>query len=606
METSGCNDNDVVQLTKIEKSPEGEDVLRVDMDAVKSVLGNPEYKDYYAAVYAIAGPTRTGKSFLLNLLSNFLGSTPGQNLHQWLLGKQQLKKTFEWKKGPNSHTKGIFILKKPHLVVLEEKTIALFLVDTQGFGDHTTSELNQTFLGTFSLLLSSLLIFNVQNRISPTHLEKIHKFGINVNFMEQESLMVRSSLMFVVRDHVYVESNGDSGDDDEDFAYGTEGGKKYFHTIIQDNSSNKATEHKILQEFLEYAFGNDIPCCLLPQPGNAIGRKSCKVADLDKEFQQECFKLFQKIASNKKVKIKRMQEVVCTCKTLCGTIQDYVGQFGPYLAVDGEYSTSRSKRLIKVKMSSYVRKYVNQYIDFCQQAVKTNCSDTHKAAMELQTTKQNSVLKFKKETAPNYIPSVVAEWEEELNRILSQIKINLVTCMFIETAYKKAILKFNKWQKSNIGTRSEDEKDIFRAQAEQKRSDLLREMKEKIRRCPEKANRFEEIFSQCEKYFVDHTNKVTAAIDKDNDRFLKAMKVLDFVFGGIWSAISFVIPPLSETEAPHKTLGKRVTERVMSNRVNDNTRFSLGLQNYRYGKLQVELSFGPINFDFDIGEQLSA
>ena len=187
-----------------------------------------------------------------------------------------------------------------------------------------------------------------------------------MNFMEQHSLMVRSSLMFVVRDHVCVECIGDSGDDDEDFPYGTEGGKKYFHPIIQDKSSNKATEHKILREFLEYAFGNDIPCCLLPQPGNAIGRKSCKVADLNKEFQQECFKLFQEIASNKEVKIKKMQEVVCTCKTLCETIQEYVDLFGPYLVVDNQYSTSRNKLLVSVKMSSYVRKYVNQYIDFCQ------------------------------------------------------------------------------------------------------------------------------------------------------------------------------------------------------------------------------------------------
>ena len=124
METSSCNDNDVVQLTKIEKNAKGEDILYVDINAVKSVLGNPEYKDYYAAVYTIAGPTRTGKSFLFSLLSSFLDS--GQNFHQWSQGKEQLKKTFEWKKGPNSHTKGIFILKKPHLVGLAGKTIALF------------------------------------------------------------------------------------------------------------------------------------------------------------------------------------------------------------------------------------------------------------------------------------------------------------------------------------------------------------------------------------------------------------------------------------------------------------------------------------------------
>ena len=601
-----CNDNEVIQLTKIEKSAKGEDILYVDINAVKSVLGNPEYKDYYAAVYTIAGPTRTGKSFLFSLLSSFLGSNSGQNFHQWSQGKEQLKKTFEWKKGPNPHTKGIFILKKPHLVVLRKKTIALFLVDTQGFLDHTTSELNQTFLGTFSLILSSLLVFNVQNRISPTHLEKIHNFGINLNFMQQHSVTMKSSLMFVVRDYAGAECDGDSSDDDDDFPYGTEGGKRYFQTITQDNSPNTAKEHEIMQDFLVYAFGKDIPCCLLPHPGKAIGRKSCRVADLNKEFQRQCFNLFQKIANNKEVKIKNMQEVVCTCKTLCETIQDYVDLFGPNLAADNQYPTSHNKRLVSVKMSNYVRKYVNQYIDLCQQAIKANCRDTFKAAMELQTKKQNSVLDFKKETDLFYPPTVVTEWEEELNRVLSQIKINLMTCMFIEKAYKEAILKFNEWQKSNIGTRSKHEAKKFAVQAEEKRSSLLRKMEEKIRQCPEKTDRFEEIFSQSKEYFLDHTNKVTAAIDKDNARFLTAMSVLDFAFKGIWSVLSFAILPLSETEVPHKPLGKYVTKKVMSYRVKENTRSSLGLQNYRNGEMQVQLSFGTINFKFDIGKQLSA
>ena len=130
METSNCNKDDVVQLTKIEKSADGEDILYVDINAVKSVLGNPEYKDYYAAVYTIAGPTSTGKSFLLSLLSSFLGSNSGQNFHQWSQGKEQLKKIFEWKRGPNSHTKGIFIIKKPHFGGFRRKN------DCAVFGRH--------------------------------------------------------------------------------------------------------------------------------------------------------------------------------------------------------------------------------------------------------------------------------------------------------------------------------------------------------------------------------------------------------------------------------------------------------------------------------------
>ena len=234
--------------------------------------------------------------------------------------------------------------------------------------------------------------------------------------------------------------------------------------------------------------------------------------------------------------------------------------------------------------------------------------------MELQTKKQNSVRNFKKETALLYPPSVVTEWEEELNRVLSQIKINLVTCMFIEKAYKEAILEFNEWQKSNIGTRSKAEPKKFAVQAEEKRSSLLREMEDKILQCLEKTDDLEKIFSQSKEYFLDHTNKVTAAIDKDNDRFLTAMSVFDFEFKGIRFALSLAIPkvsaianpPLLAIETLTKTLGNFVTKKVMSYRVKDNTRLSLGLQNYRNGEMQVELSFGTINFEFDIGKQLSA
>ena len=432
--------------------------------------------------------------------------------------------------------------------------------------------------------------------------------------MQQHSVTMKSSLMFVVRDYAGAESDGYSSDNDDDFPCGTEGGKRYFQTITQDNSPNTAKEHEIMQDFLVYSFGNDIPCCLLPHPGKAIRRKSCRVADLNKEFQRQCFNLFQKITNNEEVKIKNMQEVVCTCKTLCETIQDYVDLFGPNLAVDNQNSLSQIKRLASVKLSSYFRKYVNQYIDLCQQAVKANCRDTFKAAIKFETTKQNSVLNFKKEIALLYPPTVVTEWEEELNRVLSQIKINLVTCMFIEKAYKEAILEFNEWQKSNIGTRSKDEAKKFVVQAEEKRSSLLRKMEEKIRRCPEKTDRFEEIFSQSKEYFLDHTNKVAAAIDKDNARFLTAMSVLDFVFKEIGIALTFAIPKVAAIatplllaiKEPSKPLGKYVTKKVMSYRIKDKTRSSLGLQNYRNGEMQVELSFGTINFEFDIGKQLSA
>ena len=47
-------------------------MLVVDEDAVKAVLGDPEYKDHYVAIYTIASPTRRRKSFLFSPLWQFL------------------------------------------------------------------------------------------------------------------------------------------------------------------------------------------------------------------------------------------------------------------------------------------------------------------------------------------------------------------------------------------------------------------------------------------------------------------------------------------------------------------------------------------------------
>ena len=72
---------DLVQLRKTELK-NGDDTLLVDVDNVSEVLGNLKYKDCYAAIYTIAGPTRGGKSFLLSLLFQFLQQNKRENSYE--------------------------------------------------------------------------------------------------------------------------------------------------------------------------------------------------------------------------------------------------------------------------------------------------------------------------------------------------------------------------------------------------------------------------------------------------------------------------------------------------------------------------------------------
>ena len=297
----------LVPLTKTERTDKGEEILLIDVDALNEVLGNPEYKDHYVAIYTIAGPTRTGKSFLLSLLWHYLQRvTAGETIsyNEWSNNAEMIQKVFEWKRGAKSCTRGIHILKEPIVICFEEKKIALFLTDTQGIFDHNTSERNQTFLGTFSFFLSSFLVFNSLNRIEPAHLEAVYKFDSNLRGRNESFIMEQGSLMFVIRDWICGESDDDSdgGDDDNDYSYGMDGGKKYFNTVIREASPNKAKEHQHMREYLDHAFGDNIPCCLLPYPENAVNsRKPKSLSELDSNFSQACFKLFQEFGNKRKL-----------------------------------------------------------------------------------------------------------------------------------------------------------------------------------------------------------------------------------------------------------------------------------------------------------------
>ena len=97
--------------------------------------------------------------------------------------------------------------------------MALFLMDTQGIFDHNTSERNQTFLGTFSFLLSSFICFNVQNKIDPAHLEFVYKCDNNLREIDEsraEQKKKKTSIVFVVLDWTCIGSGDGSDDDDDD------------------------------------------------------------------------------------------------------------------------------------------------------------------------------------------------------------------------------------------------------------------------------------------------------------------------------------------------------------------------------------------------------
>ena len=526
--------SEIIQLTKTQLSDTGEKILHVDMDNIKTVFGNREYKDYHVAIYTIAGPMRTGKSFLLSLLWSFLKNYKNEKSYeQWLNSNKEATKIFEWKRGAKPCTHGIYILRKP--IVSEENKVALFLADTQGTFDYHVSEQNQTFLGTFNFLLSSVLIFNVQNRIETTHLDTVYKHAANLTGKDGSFAMEKESLMFVVRDwfnngkeknendcdetkneqnNNQFESDADascsSNEDDQEFPFGMEGGKSYLNSMFGNESSNK--EHKRMREYMNFAFGENIACYLLPYPGDAVRRKTCIKASLDSKFLQQTFKFFQQFRN--KTKIKQIQSKPCRSGELCEALIDYVSVFGTCLNVTD--TESFFKKDFKVKMSRHLRSYVAKFINLLseQSFEKENFEKT------LNSCKSEIEKEFR-QALKNFGPEKrLVIWEKELQNVLFQVTENLKICFHVEKQYKKAILKYNDWLNNSRSLLEI----LFRCQAEEKRLKCLTIMKQKICQQIKNINGFEHIFHQCSEFFNIHTNKLTAKLDDDIASFLTEMK----------------------------------------------------------------------------------
>uniref|UniRef100_L7N0V0 GB1/RHD3-type G domain-containing protein n=1 Tax=Ciona intestinalis TaxID=7719 RepID=L7N0V0_CIOIN len=126
--------------------------LEVVEEIFKSVKNLP------VAIISVSGALREGKSFILNLLLHYLVQ---QN--KWHSDrKRKTYNVFKSKNGTESETVGINITNKPILLRdKDDKTVAVFLMDTEGLFDKERDAKECSTVFAMSCLLSSFQIFNV-------------------------------------------------------------------------------------------------------------------------------------------------------------------------------------------------------------------------------------------------------------------------------------------------------------------------------------------------------------------------------------------------------------------------------------------------------------
>lgn len=148
------------------------------------------------SVVSVAGPFRTGKSFLLDCFLRYLrfndarvgrqGAGAGES--GWLtsggrlaidgrVGSETSERGFSWRGGSDRQTTGIWVYGRPFvLTVRGGEKVAVLLMDTQGLFDSAVNADTTASIFALSTLLSSHQIYNVDKVVDEKKVETLHFF----------------------------------------------------------------------------------------------------------------------------------------------------------------------------------------------------------------------------------------------------------------------------------------------------------------------------------------------------------------------------------------------------------------------------------------------
>ncbi|XP_078494764.1 atlastin-1-like [Ciona intestinalis] len=228
---------------------------QVQLETLARILHGYEHRP--VVIISVFGDYRGGKSFLLNLLCQYLMQKQSDD---WYKKKVKLVKVFHWKSGVEKDTSGIDITEKPFILENDKgEKIAVFLMDTQGSFDREMTVAEGSMIFAMSTLLSSVQIYNMQSGlIRENDLQNLGQFLHHANTTaggDATSAPLLPHLKFLFR----------NWQNKADYEVGSKGGAKYLQKFLETNEKeNKDVREKIIQGF------TDVTCHLLPYPGEKL------------------------------------------------------------------------------------------------------------------------------------------------------------------------------------------------------------------------------------------------------------------------------------------------------------------------------------------------
>nr|XP_009860717.1 protein CROWDED NUCLEI 3-like [Ciona intestinalis] len=284
---------------------------QLKLDRLETILHN--YQDHPVAIISVFGEHRTGKSFLLNFLCQYLREN--QSADWYKKNYVKLVNTFHWKGGVERDTTGIYMTDKPFMLKNDKgQDIAVFLMDTQGSFQKKFKTGECSLMFGLSTLLSSVHVYNLSSGLIRDndfqHLEVFNKYAQALTERNGEGNAPIPSpfqgLMFLVRNWEM-----------SDYEPGSKGGMEYLTEVIKaEEDGNDSVRKQIMKSF------SDVRCHLLPHPGVKVtkykdsSRSSIKLADLDESFLVGVDDLGNCLFSKKNLLVKQLNGGTCTGKEI--------------------------------------------------------------------------------------------------------------------------------------------------------------------------------------------------------------------------------------------------------------------------------------------------
>ena len=250
-------------------------------------------------VLVVAGPYRSGKSFLLNWFIDRLSKMENGTPLDEISGIPEDFSGFKYRSGIERETKGMLAYSKIFKVKLKETEKAFLLIDTQGTFDNESTEKENKILFSLSTLISSVQIYNVTSQLSKDKLENLELFSTYAKlFSDNIENCPFQSLIILIRDWKHK----------KDHNFGFEGGASY----LNKKWFNKdAIEHH--KQLLCSSF-EDIKCFLMPKPGLELSEKGLlnKLKPLFKQEMSSFVCDVIKYSYSKEKRIAGVGEIKCS------------------------------------------------------------------------------------------------------------------------------------------------------------------------------------------------------------------------------------------------------------------------------------------------------